>query len=956
MPEVRIYLFGYPRVESRGESVSIPRRKALALLAYLSVTQSHHSRDVLASLLWPEEESAKSYAFLRNALWVLHQTPVEPWVLATRHMVGLRADEGLWVDVAQFRRLLQTCQGHAHPEAALCAEGVAALETAVDLARERFLVGFAADDSRALEEWQFSEADILAQEAALALEKLSDHYETVGNVDAALLYAQRRLATQALDEVAYRRVMRLLAERGDRAAALRMYEECVRVLDLELSLEPTEETRLLAEEIRSTSTASSAPPSRPKRQRQLPAFRLPLVGRESDVSQILSLLAEENCRLVTVTGTGGAGKTRLAVEVAAHATAFADGAAFVSLVDVETPLLAPAAILKALGDSTEPHADRSPHDAHGHLAEVARHLAERDLLVVLDNVEHLGHDVRWLAELVANTRGPRFLATSRQELGVPGEWVFSLEGLKFPPAGSPTPAPQFPAVQLFVQAARRADARFSPSPADIAAIGSIARLLQGNPLGIELAASWVRTMPCAAIEAEIAKSVDFLKTDQKLVPRRHRSLRAAFEGSWGLLDRQGRSAFRTLSVFRGGFTPDSALHVAGVSLPGLASLVAKSLLERSSAGHYEMLEVVRQYADERLRTLPDEHAAVQNRHADYFLALLASQESRLKRSEQKDALTLLAADEANVYAAWRRAASQGATEELARGAMGLFLFCDMTTRFAQGASLFRFAADASKKSARAQRAYFRGLEAWFTTFEDPEEASQQFQQSLHDAAGLGLNRDLAFIRVLLSFAAGRRAPSTPRADVEDALRFFEEHELTWEVATACDALTFSQETPAAALVLVDRSIAMRETLGDAWGVALGRYSKAIVLEQVGELEQAHVELEASAKLREHLGLDPHGLWDCYLQMAAVREKLGRLEESVQALQKALEIAVRIRRPFAEGRTHELLARLDLQRRRASSARQHMDRAVECYEAAHRSEDALRARQLLSETPRPRKAG
>jgi DNA-binding SARP family transcriptional activator len=509
VPEVHVYLFGYPRVENLGQSVSVPRRKALALLAYLSVTQSHHSRDVLASLLWPEEESAKSYAFLRNALWVLHQTPVEPWVLATRHMVGLRADEGLWVDVVQFRRLLQTCQGHAHPETALCAEGAEALRTAVNLAREGFLAGFAADDSRALEEWQFGEADVLAQELALALERLSDHYETAGDVDAALLYAQRRLAAQTLDEGAYRRVMRLLAKRGDRAGALRVHEDCVRVLDLELSLEPAEETRLLAEEIRSTSTTLSlSPGSRPTRQRQFPVFRLPFVGRESDVSQILSLLAEEDCRLVTVTGTGGAGKTRLAVEAAAHASDFADGAVFVSLVDVESPSLAPTAILKSLGDYTESRADRGPRDAHGHLAEVARHLAGRNLLVVLDNVEHLGHDVRWLADLVASAPGPRFLATSRQELGVPGEWVFSLEGLKFPPAGSPTPAPQFPAVQLFVQAARRADAHFSPSPADIAAIGSIARLLQGNPLGIELAASWVRTMPCAAIEAEIAKSVD----------------------------------------------------------------------------------------------------------------------------------------------------------------------------------------------------------------------------------------------------------------------------------------------------------------------------------------------------------------------------------------------------------------------------------------------------------------
>ena len=960
MPEVRVYLFGYPRVESQSAPIAIPRRKALALLAYLSVTQSHHSRDVLASLLWPEEESAKSYAFLRNALWVLHQTPIEPWILATRHMVGLRADESLWVDVAQFRRLLQTCQGHAHPEAALCADGVEALETAVDLARERFLVGFTADDSRALEEWQFSEADILAQELALALEKLSDHHETVGNVDAALLYAQRRLAAQTLDEGAYRRVMHLLAKRGDRAAALRMYEECVRVLDLELSLEPTEETRLVAEEIRSTSTASSAPPTRPKRQRQLPAFRLPLVGRESDVSQILSLLAEEDCRLVTVTGTGGAGKTRLAVEVAAHATGFADGAVFVSLVDVETPSLAPAAILKALGDSTEPRADRGPHDAHGNLAEVARHLAERDLLVVLDNVEHLGHDVRWLAELVANTRGPRFLATSRQELGVPGEWVFSLEGLKFPPAGSPTPAPQFPAVQLFVQAARRADARFSPSPADIAAIGSIARLLQGNPLGIELAASWVRTMPCAAIEAEIVKSVDFLKTDQKLVPRRHRSLRAAFEGSWGLLDRRGRSAFRTLSVFRGGFTPDSALRVADVTLPGLASLVAKSLLERSSASHYEMLEVVRQYADERLRTLPDEHAAVQDRHADYFLALLASQESRLKRSEQMEALALLAADEANLYAAWRRAASSGDVESLTRSGMSLFLFCDMTTRFVQGASLFHLAGDAAAgargKVGRARYSYLRGLEGWFTAFADPIEAAARFRESENLAAQLELNRDLAFVRVLALFSVYGLAPAAPRTDVGAALQFFEQHGHAWEAAAAYDALSPLEATPAASLALAERSLAMREELGDLWGVAMGRYSKALVLAQIGKLELARGELEASAELRESLGLDPHGLCGCYLEMGAVEGNLGHLDESAQHFEKALEIAARIRSPFVEGKAHERLARLDFERGRPSSGRQHVDRAVECYEAARRVDDALRVRQLLSETPRRRETG
>ncbi len=958
MPEVRIYLFGYPRVESEGVPLAIPRRKALALLAYLAVTQSHHSRDVLAALLWPEEESAKAYAFLRNALWVLHQTPIEPWVLATRHMVGLRADDSLWIDVAQFRHLLQACQRHAHPEEVLCADGVDALRTAVDLARERFLAGFTADDSRAFEEWQYSEADILSQELALAFEKLSDHYEVAGNVDAALTYAQRRLAVESLDESTHRRVMRLYAKRGDRAAALRVFENCVQALDLELSITPSEETRALADEIRSRPFTPPAPRTAPRR--SLPAYRLPLVGREDDVLKVLSLLGRDDCRLATLTGTGGSGKTRLAVEVAEQASGFEDGAVFVSLADIESPALVPAAILEALHETVGPGDPRGSRETREPGDDVARRLSGRDLLVILDNTEHLAHDVRWLADLVNGTDRPHFLLTSRQEMGVRGEWIYPVEGLQCPGSEHEETPAEFPAVQLFLQAARRADVRFTPSPADLEAVASIARLLQGNPLGLELAASWARAMPCAEIAAEILRSVDFLKTEQQLVPRRHRSLRAAFQGSWDLLDRAGRNAFRALSVFRAGFTPDSASNVCGATLPALASLVSKSLLERTPTGRYEMLEVVREYANERLRATPEESAEIQDRHAGYFLALLESQESRLKRSEQRDALDLLAADEANIYAAWRRAASQGATSELARGAMGLFLFCDMTTRFVQAASLFRLAADAvqrtSTKTGRTQRATFRGIEGWFTTFADPAAAAQRFEESFSDAASLPLNHDLAFVRILAAFAGHHRAPRTPRADDEDALRFFEEHDFVWETAAACEALSAYQAAPAAALALVDRSVALRESLGDTWGVALGRLSRGLVLERMGKLDEALAEARASADLREGAGLDPQGLWGCFITMGVLEGKLGRPVQSARHFDKAIEIAVHIHNPFEEGVAHEQLARLGLSRGHSRSAREHAERAAACYDAAHRADDAVRVRQLASEASQRRKTG
>ena len=959
MPDIRISLFGYPRVESGKEAIVVPRRKALALLSYLGVTQSHHGRDVLASLLWPEEDSAKSYAFLRNALWVLHQTPVGSAILATRHMVGLRTDTSLWVDVVEFRRLLQTCRRHNHPDSELCPEGVVALQAAVELAATGFMAGFTADSSRAFEEWQYGESDALAQELSGALARLSDCFEANGDAETALRYAKRRLALQTLDENAYRIVMRLQARRGDRAAALRTFDDCVRILDEELSLAPTDETTTLAEEIRTR--AVRAPVSRPDARihRDLPAFRSPIVGRDADIERILALLDDDGCRLVTVTGAGGSGKTRLAVEVAGRVTRFAEGTAFVSLVDVESPALVPAAILAALGEVVE-RRDPGASAGSGDSRAVARHLAERDLLVVLDNAEHLARDPRWLGELVDGTSRPKFLLTSRQELAVRGEWVFPLEGLASPPTESPSLASQYPAVQLFLQAARRADARFSPTPEDFDSISSVARHLQGSPLGLELAASWVRAMSCRRIETEILKSVDFLTTDQRVVPRRHRSLRAAFQGSWDLLDRAGREAFRALSVFRGGFTAESAHQVCGATPPVLASLVAKSLLQRTPGGRYEMLEVVREYANERLRTVPEEATAVEGNHADYFLALLASQESRLKRSEQMDALALLDADEANLYAAWRCASAGRAIQPLARSAMGLFLFCDMTTRFAQGATLFRFAADASAaardKAGRARHAYLRGLEAWFTGFVNPVEAAVRFRDSVDAASKLELNRDLAFVRVLVAFSAAGRVPSAPQIDAGSALRLFDENGLAWEAAAACDALSLLAPDTGQARAFIERSLAMREALGDHWGVAMTRFSNALLLEQEGDLEQARTEIEASIELRETLDLDPHGLCNCYIQMGEVDRRLGRLEESARNLEKALEIAVRVRGPLAEGLAQEQLAHLDLARGRTADARAHALRAAAAYEAAYRIDDALRARRLVSESTSRRKSG
>lgn len=940
MPRVCVYLFGYPRVEVDGTPVVVPRRKAMALLAYLSVSQSHQSRDVVASLLWPEEETSRGYAFLRNALWVLHQTPLDPWVLSTRHTVGIQPSDELWVDVAEFRRLVRCCEGDWGPDLELPRENLAALQSAADLARDAFLSGFVVEDSRTFEDWQSAEANALAQELAHVFEQLSDHHERVGDTAAALRSAQRLRSARPLDESAYRRVMRLQAQTGDRAAALSTFDECTRMLERELGLAPSDATQAVADGIRSLGAPAARPaPRRTDRAPRLvrPRYALPTVGREDDVARVLALFSEKACRLVTVTGAGGAGKTRFAVEVAERATMFPEGSAFVSLVDVESPALVPAAILTALGEvGRDRMATRHAAGADPALRDVAQHLTDREMLVVLDNAEHLARDVRWLDSLVRVTRDPRFLVTSRQAMGTADETVYALAGLALTSAPEmPSAAVQSPAVQLFLQAARRADSRFAPSADDVEAISALVRHLGGNPLAIELAASWVRTLSPTAIAREISKSVDFLKTDGQHIAPRHRSLRAAFEGSWGLLDRSGRSAFRALSVFRGGFTAESALRIADVALPTLATLVSKSLLGRPSADRYEMLEVVRQYARERLLALPDEARDRLDRHAEHFLALLAGEETRLKGTEQAQAIERLARDEANLAAAWRHAAARSMTPALTRAAMGLFLFCDMSSRFAEGRELFRLAAESESgetEDAARRRAYLGGFEAWFTGFVDPPTAIALFQRALAEAADLPLDRDLGFIRVLAAYSRWRLGIDF-QPGIRDAMAFFDTYDHAWENAAAHEASIGPDDGLDRALALVRESIAIRERIGDRWGVALARHTEATLLEKAGDADGAICGLTASATLRRELGLDSAGLAFCHTGLGRLKALLGLKKEARRDLEEAERLATRIGYPFAAAVALEELVGLDVAEGKTALATRHARAAAAAYRAA-----------------------
>lgn len=383
--------------------------------------------------------------------------------------------------------------------------------------------------------------------------------------------------------------------------------------------------------------------------RNLPTPPTPMVGREVEVSRIAEILSGAECRLLTLVGPGGIGKTRLAIAAAERLAAdCADGIYFVSLAVVTAPESILAAVASALGFGFHGSADPK--------AQLISYLQPKALLLVLDNLEHLLEGVDIVAELLQQAIGVKVLATSRERLGLSGEWVLDIHGLGVPAPVAQSDAALPPnwdrssAVSLFLQSARRCNPQFAVQPADYSAIVQICQMVEGIPLGIELAAAWVRVLTCREIAHEIERSLDFLATTARDVPHRQRSLRAAFDHSWRLLPEEEQMILRRLSVFRGGFTRGAAERVAGATLLSLATLMAKSLALRNDDGRYDLHQIIRQYAAEKLDEA-GEAEAIHTRHWHAFLAMAEAADVARNSPEHMQLVDQLELESDNIQSA-----------------------------------------------------------------------------------------------------------------------------------------------------------------------------------------------------------------------------------------------------------------------------------------------------------------
>lgn len=923
--ELTVHTFGQFTILRNGRPLTgLSSRTAEALLVYLMCHQQPLSRQVLADFFWDDRPASRAAANLRTVLAMMRKA-LGDFLIIDRYSVGFNHDCNYWLDLHELEEQLTDLQPVVRSPTPLTHADAHALQTAVNLYQGAFLAGFYLNESCGFDEWMVLTQERVRHQVDMGLRRLVTYYLEKGMYDAGRVEAARLLSIDPYYETAHRQMMWLLTRSGQRNAALDHYHTCRRLLSDELGVAPAPATTAVYNQIRAL---DFPPPCR------LPHQSTPFVGREASVTAVSRQLSHPHCRLLSLLGPGGTGKTRLAIEAAAQIYRhqpgqFLHGVTFISLETIETvrqiPLLLAENLSVTLRGASDP------------LKRLLDHLRDKEMLLILDNVEHLldqdqAETAVMLDQLLQEAPQIKLLVTSRHRLNLRDEWLFDVHGMDYPAESDPADPEQYDAPRLFLHHARRVRHDFAPAPADWRAIIRLCQILEGLPLGLELAAAWLRQSSCAGLVAQVEKQPDALTSSYHNVIDRHRSLTAVFDYSWRLLTPPEQRVLAKLTVFRGSFTLPAASAVAQADRPILQSLADKSLLRLEADGRYGMHVLLRQLAAAHLSA--KEQALTNKAHAHFYAAFVREQEDSLDGPQADKLLYLMRLERPNLNAAWEWSLTHRAVSLLAQMAGGLAYLDDVQGTFKEGFERFSAvsggwldADDAGKELAGRCRAYQARFAYQLGSL---EEADILYRESVDRLRSLRAPRALALALTHWGeLARQQRDMAAARQRQDESLALFRQAEDMQGIARALlhrANLAFVTGRLHEAVQQYEEGLAICKELGSYRQTAVFLDNLGAAFMELGQYEAAEKALTEALQRRQAVN-DRWGLATSNNNLGVLAGLQGQYDKAEKRYLAAADANRRLGHPFGVARALSNLGSVLVTQEKLEPAQIHLAEAL-----------------------------
>jgi len=783
-----------------------------------------------------------------------------------------------------------SCETHNHLELESCAVCRRALTHAAALYQGEFLAGFSLDEGETFEDWLLVQREYLHQKALLTLHTLTNLLAHQGETEAALHYSQRQIALDPFYEPAYRQALQIQASHGLRPQALALYEQLHQLLAEEMGVDPAPETVQLWQKIKDGSLQPT--PTRPAQTEihHFPTPLTPFVGRQRELNELMTALSHPDCRVLSLLGPGGMGKTRLSLQIGRQMSSgprrYREGIYFIALAHVTTEALLITTMTQRLGlrldEQTPPR------------QQLLAYLRDKEMLLVCDNFEQIVSAAALIAEIVAAAPQVQILLTSREPLNIQAEWRQWVGGLD-------TSEGSQEAAELFLHSARRMVPNFHLRPGDELIVRQLSRLVDGLPLALEIAAAWVRVMEPSAILRETQKSLDFLASPLHDLPERHQSVRAVLTQSWQMLTPTLQGVLSRLALFPGAFALDAVLTILpDMTMLDMATLLDRSLVHRSPEGRYEMHELLRQFIQQQDSSGEfSPHSALSTPYSRYYLGLVAEHEGKLRGRDPQPALLLLQNELEHIRQAWQWAIAGQQTDLLNLALSGLARFYHLAGLFHEAADRFLVALPlvstwpASAATAlllgqlHVQASHFLGQRGQY------EEAIRQAQSARQLAEPLQENRLLGQSYSLEGeWRRHRGQLDEAKQLLTQALQFYSTTEPSGEMAHILNEMGLvhvTQSQYAVALYTFTQARQIYEAVGDQAEISttLGNIGYAYQLK--GDYPQALTHLQQAMSIAEAIGYK-QGIVQHAISLGNVTMEQGDLAAARTAYTQALQLA------------------------------------------------------------------